>query len=250
MNYCLGKLPYVHNPQNFHLSTYLPVLPKVPATGDYGKLVKSWGMDLNDVLSLCAVAGMDHAQKLWIANSTGRVFASTDQDLIKIYSALTGYNPQTGANDNGCYLIDCLKYWQKNGFNGHQITAYVKVDATNQARVNAALYLFGCLYGGVGLPLTAQDQVGKVWTVADKSLRGDATPFSWGGHCVLLSAWGPLYKCITWGAEQLMDDSFLGSYFDELWACVTLDFFTKDHLTPAGFKYSQLMADLKAVQGA
>ena len=249
MDYKLGKLPYVHDPRTFHLSTYLPVLPKTPPTGDWGKAVKAlsepWGMDLNDEIGDCGVAGISHAQKLWIANSVGKRFQYTDADIIKTYSALSEYDPKTGANDNGIALISGLKYWQKIGFNGHKIDAYVKVDATNQARVNAALYLFGCLYAGIGLPITAQEQVGKIWTVTDTSLRGDAAPYAWGGHCVLLTAWGDKYKCITWGEEQFLDDQFLGTYADELWVPLSLDFFTKDHLTPVGLKYSQLLADLK-----
>ena len=250
MIYKLGKHPYIHNPQNFHLSTYLPILPPVPKAGDWGKAVKklgvTWGIDLNNILGDCGVAGITHFQKQWIANSVGKEFKYTDADIIRVYSILSGYDPKTGANDSGIALIDGLKYWQKTGFNGHKIVAYVLVDPKNQARVNAALYLFGGLYAGIGLPNTIKDQ--KVWTVADPALKGDAAPYSLGGHCVLVSAWGDLYKCITWGEEQLFDAQFMGTYFDELWAPLSLDFFTKDHLTPAGFKYSQLMSDLKAIQ--
>lgn len=248
-NLKLGKNPYVQDTRTFHLSTYLPVLPSVPKSWDWGATVSAWGMDMNDKIGCCTVAGMDHAQDLWIANSVGKSFKCTDSDIVRIYSAISGYDPKTGYGDDGANLIDCLKYWQKTGVNGHRITAYMKVDATNQARVNAALYLFGCLYAGVGLPNTAGPQVGKVWTVTDKSLRGDAAPYSWGGHCVLISAWGNLYKCITWGAEQLMDAQFLGTYADELWVALTLDWFTAQHKTPAGFLYKELTADLKALQG-
>ena len=251
MGYKLGKLPYVHDQRSFHLSTYLPILPSVPPSGDWGSPVKNWGMDGNDRVGNCTIAGMEHLLKTWIANSVNKQHNVTEQDVIKLYSAMTGYDG-TEATDNGNSLLACLKWWQKQGVWGHKIDAYVLVDPKNITRVNAALYLFGGLYGGIALSNTAMEQIdqGKPWTVSDTSLRGDAAPWSAGGHCVELSAWGSLYKCITWGQEQLLDAQFIGTYFDELWACVSLDWFTMQHKTPSGFKYSELMADLKAIQGA
>ena len=242
---CLGKRFYVHDPRDFHLSTYLPELPKVPTTGDWGKAVKNWGMDANDRLGDCTCAGVDHTLKVWIDNHGGK-YKSTDADVIAMYSAVGGYDPRHPETDSGANLIDCLKYWQKTGFLGHKIDAYVKVDATNLSRVRAALYLFGALYSGVGLPLTAQGQ--DIWTVTNPN-GSSGQPYSWGGHCVVLTAWDQKgFTCATWGTTQKMDNAFLGTYFDELWAIVSLDWFTAQHLTPAGFKYGQLMADLKAVQ--
>ena len=209
-------------------------------------------MDMNDTIGCCGVAGMEHAQKLWVANSVDKVFRNTDQDVVRVYSDLSGYDPKTGQNDNGIALLSGLKYWQKTGYNDHKIDAYFLVDAKNGDKVRAALYLFGCLYAGIALPDTfeAQTDAGKPWDVVNPSLTGDSAPWSAGGHCVLLTAWGENYKCITWGQEQEITPRFLGTYADELWACLSLDWFTAQHLTPTGFKYSELMADSKAVRSA
>lgn len=243
----LGKAPYVHDPRNFHLSTYLPEIPKVPDAWNWGAAVPAdkWDMDGNDNAGCCPYAGMDHQQKMWIYNHGGK-YVSTAQQVLQVYSDATGYDPNRPSTDNGDSLSHALKYWQKTGFLGYQIGPYVKVDATNLARVRAALYLFGGLYSGVGLPLTAQDQ--KVWTVTNP-MGSSGRPYSWGGHCVVLTAYRPgFFSCSTWGMIQDMDEEFLGTYFDELWAILSLDWFTKDHRTPTGFKYSQLMKDLKSLQ--
>lgn len=252
MDYKLGKLPYVHDSRSFHISAYLPVLPKIPASGDWGKSVKIWGMNGNDKVGDCTVVGMEHLLKIWIANSVSKQHNISTSQVIDLYSQMTGYDG-TEASDTGNSLISCLKWWQKRGAWGHKIDAYVMVDPKNRAKVDAAIYLFGGLYAGFALPNTAMEQIdqGKPWTVTDSLLCGDAAPWSAGGHCVLLSGWGNNLKCVTWGQEQKLDYQFLGTYSDELWVCVSLDWFTAQHRTPHGlhgFKYSELMADLKSIQ--
>ncbi len=245
-NLRLGKNPYVHSPTHFRINNYIPVLPTVPDTGNWDKVVPAYGMDANDSLGDCTCAGVDHMEKLWSYNA-GKTFTSTDNDVIHLYSAVTGYNPNDPNTDMGANLVDCLKYWQGNGFMGHKILAYALVDPRNYAMVKAALYLFGGLYGGVGLPVTAQNQT--KWTVADKSLNGDAAPYSWGGHCVVISEWAPdEVQCVTWGTTQAMDLAFFGTYFDELWAVISDDWLTANNVTPEGFDLKTLTADLQAVK--
>jgi len=245
----LGRRPHRHDPRHLHLSKYLvaPALPPIPAVVDNSTAVADWGMDANDQISDCTCASMDHCEKLWNALA-GNPFTSIAQNVIAVYSDITGYDPNKPGTDNGAELINCLKYWQQTGYLGHKVLAYAKVDPTNAETMKAALYLFECLYAGVNLPWTAQDQ--PVWSVTDPELKGDAAPASWGGHAVPLVKCGPDgWSCVTWGAVQPMTGDFLTTYFDEVWAVVTADAIKKiTQLSPAGFNIATLVSDLTLVQ--
>ena len=247
----LGKKSYRHDLRTLHLSKYLAVaaLPPIPSVVDYTAKVPCWGMDANDSVGDCTCAGMDHAEKVWNANA-GNPFTSTEADVLAAYTAITGYNPADPSTDNGAELIDCLKYWMNIGFMGHKITAYVKVDVTNLEMMKTSLYLFEVLYAGVNLPWSAQNQ--PVWTVTDTTLKGDAAPGSWGGHCVpLVKCDQGGWTCVTWGELMPMNNAFLTTYFDEAWAVLTSDSLNKvSQMNPAGFNLAGLMADLKLVQGS
>jgi len=246
----LGKKSYVHDHRTLHLARYLTPakLPPVPAVIDYTKSVPEWGMDANDRVGDCTCASIDHCEKLWFANA-GVPFASTEQDVLALYSKITGYNPADPSTDNGAELIDCLKYWQQNGYLGHKILAYAKVDPTNAEMMKAALFLFECLYAGVNLPWTAQDQ--EEWTVTDPTLKGDAAPASWGGHAIPLVKYDEKgWTCVTWGALMPMTDEFLTTYCDEVWAVVTEDVLMRaTQKSPGGFDMNVLAADMQIVQG-
>lgn len=247
----IAKSPF--DERHLMLARYvdLRLLPDIPDHIDFDKYVdmKNFGMDANDKLGDCTCAGIDHLFKV-DCNVSGKAFTSTEQDVIKLYENSCGYDPANPNTDEGGYLIDVLKYVAKHGFVGHNIGPYVKVQHTDIKMVRAALYLFGALYCGVALPKTARDQ--NVWTVSDKSLRGDAAPGSWGGHCVVIGAspYRSIFKLGTWGTWQYADASFIGTYFDEVWAVLTQDWLkTETHKTIVGFDIDTLMKDLNIVRG-
>ena len=67
-------------------------------------------------------------------NNAGKKMATpSDKQVVAAYSAITGYNPSTGANDNGAVEIDVLNYWRQTGIAGHKIGAYVALGLDPEA---------------------------------------------------------------------------------------------------------------------
>lgn len=112
----------------------------------------------------------------WTAYASDEV-VPTDDEIIKAYSAITGYDPLTGVNDNGAVEIDVLNHWRRTGIAGRTIRAYVAVEPGNHDHVKDAVELFGNCYIGVGLPISAQRQ--RVWSVPPGGPVGDGEPWSW-----------------------------------------------------------------------
>jgi hypothetical protein len=177
----------------------------------------------------------------WSSNASTEITPS-DDDIVRAYSAVSGYDPHTGQNDNGAVEIDVLNYWRKTGVGGHKIAAYAALEPRNHAHVKAACYLFGGAYIGLALPLSAQNQ--RVWSVT----RGpDAEPGSWGGHAVNVCAYDAHYlTVVTWGQLLKMSWAFWDKYCDEGYAVLSQDFINHGQ-APNSIDFATLQADLKQV---
>jgi hypothetical protein len=244
----LGKKPKRTDKRTLKLARYLKrerlTLP--PPALDWG-MQSNYPMYLNDEIGDCTCASAAHQIITW--NSASGNFAPdpSTKDVIAAYSAVSGYDPATGENDEGAVMLDVLNYWRKVGIGGHKITAYVEADRTNIVELELATHLFGGLYVGLALPLEADRQ--KVWDVTDAEFEGTATPGSWGGHAVHLDqydAYGPVIR--TWGKRQRMTWQWLLSYADEVYCCISTDWIGKSGLAPNGFDLVQLERDIKTVE--
>ena len=142
----LGKAVARHDPRTLLLASYLtPALPAPPASLDISTKVSSWGMMANDQLGDCTCAAAGHLIMEWTANAGKQTVTPTDQQIIAAYSAITGYNPVTGANDNGANEVDVLNYWRQTGIAGDQIGGYVALEPANHTHVMDSVYMFeGC----------------------------------------------------------------------------------------------------------
>ncbi len=245
----LGKQPARHDPRTLLLASYItPALPTSPASLDLTKKVgTSWGMMDNDEIGDCTIAAAGHLLMEWTANAGKKMFTPTNQQIVAAYSAITGYNPSTGANDNGAVEIDVLNYWRQKGIAGHKIGAYAALEPSNQTDVMDAVYIFEGCYIGLQLPISAQDQTKnhQPWSVPPGGPTGDGKPGSWGGHAVPVVAYdGRGVTVVTWGALQIMTWSFWNAYCDEAYAIISTDYLTNQKVTPGGFNLQQLQADL------
>lgn len=239
----LGKLAPKHDPRTLHLANYLnpETLPKIPTQKDWSGKITEWGMMGNSTIGDCTCAAAGHMVMEWSANASTEVIPS-DSDIIKAYSAVSGYDPRTGANDNGAVEINVLNYWRRHGIAGHKIAAYAACEPRNHSHVKAAVYLFGGCYIGLALPLSAQNQ--SIWSVT----RGpDAEPGSWGGHAVSCIAFDEHYiTCVTWGALKKISWSFWDKYCDESYAILSQDFINNGK-APNAIDWASLQADLKQI---
>lgn len=236
----LGRSAVSHDPRMLKLGSYLDdevVLPKVPDEFDLGGKVTTWPMYRNDEWGDCTCAAVGHMIQAWTSHAGAE--RTPAEDVIERL-----YIPETGDADEGRVEIDVLNYWRKSGVDGDKIDAYVSVKPSNHDHVKAGAYLFGGLYIGVALPLTAQSQ--HVWDyVADSGDQGE--PGSWGGHAVDVVAYdADTLTVVTWGGLLKMTWAFWDHYVDESYALLSPDLLSGDK-TPEGFDAEALRADLAAL---
>jgi hypothetical protein len=243
----LGKLAPRHDARTLQLANYLQpsVLPKIPTSQDWSGKVPQWLMLLNDTLGCCTISSIGHQIMAWTANASTE-FIVSDHDVLKAYSAVSGYNPATGENDNGAVELDVLNYWRKKGIARHKISAYAALQPRNHALVKAACYLFGGVYIGLALPLSARNQA--IWDIPKHGFSGNGRPGSWGGHAVSVTSFDEHYiTCVTWGELKKMSWSFLSHYCDEAYAVLSKDFIDAKGIAPNAFDWDALQQDLKQI---
>lgn len=245
------KLGVVEDPRTFKLRIFLPAgaLPAAPKASMFSKDVLSYPMYANDVIGDCSCASRAHGIIIQERNSQQKEVRLTDEDVIKAYSAVTGYDPKTGANDNGAYLLDVLNYQRRVGMGTekdgtpHTISGYMRLDHNKQEEVRLGSAYFGGLYLGIWLPISAQTQT--VWDVPEYGPTGNGEPGSWGGHAVWMVGYDSSYVYfITWGRVTKMTWNFWHTYVDEAYAVVTEDFFKKGGRTARGFDVERLQSML------
>lgn len=250
----LGKrLGVINDPRTLTLRPLLEggVLPSPPPSSELGRN-KSVPMFLNDKAGDCTFVTHGHRIRLQeAAAGQRREQPITDEDVIGAYAALTGYNPATGENDNGAYMLDVLNYMRTVGLGRqrdgtpHTIAAYVRINHRDEAEVRVASWLFGGLAAGIWLPWSARTQDLRSWDVPLTGPTGDGAPGSWGGHSVYTTGYGRkgvTFK--TWGADAAMTWRFWQTYVDEAYAVISDDFLHQSGKTRHGFAVAQLQAFL------
>ncbi len=248
----LGKQPPRHDPRTLLFASYVTAaLPAPPPSLSLTAKVKvPWGMMDNAQIGDCTCAAAGHLMMEWTANAQSKTFAPSDAQIVAAYSAITGYNPKTGANDNGAQEIDVLNYWRQTGIAGHKIQAFVALEPSNHTHVMDGTWIFGGCYIGLALPKTAQAQTQnhQPWSVTPLGTKGDGAPGSWGGHAVPVVAYDSRsLTVVTWGALQTMTWGFWAAYCDEAYAILSPDFLKPkggQPVTPNGFNMAQLQEDL------
>lgn len=156
---------------------------------------------LNNKLGCCVIAAGAHRCGLSLANADAGDWIATDDQIVRDYSAIGGYDPSNPtATDNGCDEMTAFEYWRVNGaLDGVKLAAYMSVDATNPEECREAIYLFEHLFVGTELP--------DAWVQKDMpqgngftwDIDGDPNPQN--GHATLLCDYDTNgdYFLSTWG---------------------------------------------------
>lgn len=241
----LGRKAIKTDSRTLALANYLtPALPPPPPTADWTKGMTDWGMMLNDTLGDCTIAGLGHAVQVWTANA-GSIVTVPDPTIQSYYEQWDGYVPGDANTDNGGVELDVLNDFKKNGFAGHTLLAFADAKVSNLTEIHQSIYLFGGVYIGLSLPVTAQTQ--DVWDVVPKG-GANAKKGSWGGHCVFVPKYDANgFTCITWGQPKTMTLAFWKKYCDEAHTMLGQDWLNAKG-SPAGFDQNQLQSDLKAIK--
>jgi hypothetical protein len=230
-------------------------LPPHPSLVDYVTKVATWPMYKNDAYGDCVWAAAAHVIEAATTYGPGETVMVTDADVIKAYSAVTGFDPDDPSTDQGTVIQDALSYWRKTGIGGHKILAYAEVDISKPDEVAEALYLFGHLELGINFPGSAMDQfdAGQPWDVVPGAqIEGghavnlgqtrdvpDRTPFSPRQLLTGKNARGN-YEIITWGRVQEMTPAFWDKYVEEAWIVITPEWEQATGGSPAGIDKAKL----------
>ena len=248
----LGKAPYVVRddrtlPMSRYLTTgALPVPP--PSVDRLSKMTRKKGtapysMMGNDKWGDCGPATTGHVTQILTANASKEV-TPTDAQVLALYTAITGFDPRTGANDTGVEMLDLMNAWRKTGVGGHRILGYVKLTTGDWGQFQEAVYLFGAVALGWALPLAAQTL--STWDVpAGQKPTGRWKPYSWGGHATAGVGYGTSGKLITWGAEMDFSPAFYRMFCDEAYVPLSADWIGSNGLDPDKLDIATLNADLK-----
>jgi hypothetical protein len=261
----LGRKRPVARCPRFALRNYLTRgLPAAPPTCDYTRSAQAALSQIydNDNLGDCVIAGMAHVVGVLTGNAGTKPFLYTNDQIIGLYSAIGGYVPGDPATDQGCDEQTALNYWENNGAlppnvtspsGAHKIAGWMAVDATNPEECQTALWLFENLYFGLELPddwiNPAPSASGFVWDVA-------GAPDPQNGHCVVGVGYTANGIAIdTWGMTGIMTYAAVAKYASEaaggaLYTVVSMDGINQaTQKAPAGFDWSQLIADFDSMGG-
>ena len=254
----LGKRPARKGLKKLKISDYINFnkLPTPPMLVDNTNGIVAWGDMLNagpGAVGDCAVAAPAHMIQAWSA-ANGQEITISDALILAAYEAISGYNPDDSNTDVGCDMIDVLNYLVNVGIGGYKIDAWFPIDPTNTDEVIVGGWLCGGTYTGMALPITAQAQVGQLWSV-ENSADPNAAPGSWGGHATTLQkVTGPVINnpsntCVTWGALQSYTPFWRLRYVDEEYCLVCPLWFGVSGRCPNGFDLKQITADAKVLSG-
>jgi hypothetical protein len=247
--YCLGKRPARENAIPLKLKNYLDLskLPTPPASfGHYG-MVPDWKMLGNDRVGDCGIAGPMHAIMLHNAMA-GRTVNVDTLSTLENYAAITGWDPNDPATDQGSDCGEVADYWQNTGLTDadgkvHQIVGSVALEPGNVNELYVAMYLLGAVGIGVTLPAQWQHTFGQgKWDVV-------AYPQIEGGHYILGtgSVNGDI-NVVTWGQNQLLTPEGYMEFNDETIAYLSVEVLN-GLATIDGFDDATLRQDFAYLRG-
>ena len=244
--YRFGKRPARPQSVRLRLQTYLRarLLPTPPEEFGYeGELPPDCGVLANDQFGDCVFAGADHETMLWTALADAEIPVFTPATALADYSAVTGFDPNDPASDQGTDMQVAASYRRKTGIIDaagarHLVGAYVALEAGNLDQHRLAVWLFGA----VGLGITISDRqvdqfkAGLPW---DGPLGAGQ-----GGHYVPLVGFrGGYLLVVTWGRVQRVSPAFFRAHNDESVAYFSEEML-KDGNGPTGVAVDELKTDL------
>ncbi len=280
----LGKKDPVHHPEDLRWADLrlslqaAGLLPTIPATFGHGETYKDWLM-LGNGPSLpgeppapesyvkpwegcgdCVWAAAAHEvmESLTDAGQPPAAVAKLFDTKVVVgeYAKVTGYDPETGAGDEGTEVRARLVHMQETGIldtagTAHKLAMFVELEPGNLQHLLEALYFFEGLPLGVQIGnaqmeafnTATQNGSTPVWTNVGGSEELD-------GHCIPMVGRpdGEHFAALTWGQRVLLTPTFLEKQCDEAWAYVTLDRINKVTGTDfVGVNETQLEAYLRIV---
>ena len=235
-----------------HLSDLGPAPPQSPdwVAAVMQQSPDGWTMLGNDAVGDCTIADCGHQEMLRTAN-VGAITIPTTEQVLTLYSAITGYNPSDPNSDQGADELTVIQYLTATGWLGRKLDGSANLDPTQLDQLKWAVCLFGASRLGLNFPDSAMNQfnAGQPWDyVAGASLAG--------GHDVPIVKYdrdGTIW-IVTWGQLWPVTPAFMAAkfgdgtpYVEEAHAELAFDWINATGNAPSGFDLKALMEELNSV---
>jgi hypothetical protein len=241
---------------HLRLSRYLrATLPTPPTSCDYSSLALSSLRDImgNDQFGDCVLASANHVQGVVTGNAGALVQAALTEILAQ-YTAITGFDPNNPATDQGTDEVTALNWYCAHGFaNGVKPLGWIYVDGSNQVEVRTAIDLFEHLIICAGLPdpwvTPFPNGDGFNWDAANPNPSNGHSfmAFGFDSSGVKIDTWA-LFGHLTYGALNAACTTATGG---GCYVILTPEMITKGQTkAPNGFAWSDLVADFDQLGGS
>lgn len=227
-------------PTGVQFIDYPPHLPLPEDTADNTRGLTDWGVMANDRVGDCVLACIGHSLEAWTNLTVGIPTVLPDSVILQAYSAITGYNPSTGANDNGMTVVQGLEYWRANGLGGHKLVGFSRFRPSSLEGIRQSTDLFGvCILAmGINPGMIESFSTGQYW----EGSYGPPTEY----HCVPVIAYDDAHaECVTWGALQRMSWSFFNQYVVEAYVACGPEMVASGGATFAGYSQADSLIFLR-----
>lgn len=197
-----------------------------PASVNHLGEVAAWNLGSNNRFGTCAPTSAANFTTMAMKYLAGADVTVADADIFALYrqAGNPGFDPTTGADDNGCDMNVLTEAWVTNGLmvtyaNGTRqlvkplATASINPQDVDTVRASTAL-LGGVLFG---FNMTVAQQSQQTWS----PVAGSA---AWGGHAVFGGAYTSVAEddehVISWAQPYGTTDSFLMSQAEEAFVAI------------------------------
>lgn len=211
----LGLRPPSGRPALMLRDVLTGAVPEHPAAADHLTSVQ-YGLYRNNEFGDCGPVSAANSRRMTTHYLAGAMHAPTQDDVFDLYrrSGNPGFDPATGADDNGVDMQTMLEAVHAGGIGGVRSVAFAKVDVSDGETMRAAVAIFGGLLYGLDLQVAQQAQT-------DRGIWDWAPSAAWGGHAVLGGRYQPgSVGGITWGRAVDMTDRFLAEQAAEAWVVI------------------------------
>jgi hypothetical protein len=194
-------------------------LPEHPAAADHLSLVEEWGLYANDQFGDCGPVSVANDIKLATKYLTGTQVDVSLDDVFDLYrrSGNPGFDPKTGADDNGVDMQTMLEALLEGGIAGMKPVAFASVDHTSRDMVDTCISIFGSVLFGAMLDTAQMHQT-------DDGLWDFVLSAPWGGHAFLggryFNGQEARTGVVTWGEVVDATDAFLDKQLLEAWVVI------------------------------
>jgi len=240
-----GKFGLIHTPPERlklvpHLLDYLPTAPALPVIADstdYSLPLPNglWGMLGNDQYGDCVEVALVNAICTQAQNAKVQVPQYTTDQVLAMYSAITGFKKSDPSTDNGTDPVDMLNWAQAQGL----IVGWGQVPINDLGRLATAINLFGCVIAAVQVPENWMDST--TWDANGGPIEG--------GHAIVLPSYDRTGNCKveTWAELVKLTPAGRAQYGVAAYGIITKPWLGGNNQTIQGFDLADLQSALQAV---